>query len=86
MKIRTSCCLGLLMIIGFMATAQQVASASNPCLSGTAVIAWVRFRLNPCHTAFNQTELVLSPATVGNLVVKWHTPLGGDSSPAVVKQ
>src|ERR1019366_3271930 len=88
MKIATTCCLGLLMIIGSVARAQQVVPSSNPpCggVSATAFVNWARFHFDPCNTGFNPYEFVLSPATVGHLVLDWQYQTGaeGPSSPAV---
>ena len=90
MKITTTCCLGLLMIVGSMATAQPIApTPSLPCgsvLAASAVVDWAQFRFESCHTGFNPYEFVLSPATVGNLGLDWkYTTTGSlvQSSPAV---
>lgn len=87
MKLRTSCCLGLLMAIGSMATAQRVASLpALPCGAPPpkAVIDWAQFRFEPCHTGFNPYEFVLGPATVVNLGLRWQYSAEVDiSSPAV---
>ena len=44
-----------------------------------------QFRFLPCHTGFNPYEVILSPATVGSLVLDWKYTTGGavSSSPAV---
>ncbi len=84
MKIKAICCLGLLLMVGSIVTAQNV----GPCLgySTKAVVDWPQFQFDPCHTGYNPNESVLSPATVGNLVLDWRYLTGGgvDSSPAVV--
>ena len=69
MKITTTCCLGLLVIIGTMAAAQQTIPARGlPCSrpSSSAVIDWAQFRFVPCHTGLDPYEFVLSPTTVVN--------------------
>src|SRR5690348_4007268 len=62
-------CLGLLLIFGTMLAAQ----APGPCLgiSKTAYVNWPQFHSDLCHTGYNATEVILSPATVGNLVLDW---------------
>ncbi len=84
MKTSASWLLGLFLVIGPAATAQQ------PCslLPQTSFINWAQFRFTPCHTGFNPYEVILSSSTVGNLVVDW-TYTTGDavfSSPAVVNR
>ena len=81
MKTRANCLLLLLLVIGSIATAQQ------PCSGPTkAIIDWPQFRFDFCHTGFNPYEFVLSPTTVGNLVLDWKYTTGSSilfSSPAV---
>ena len=88
-KIRTSCFLGLLLIMGSLSAAQQrLPSPSRPCPAppAKAVIDWVEAGFVPCHTGFNPYEFVLSPSTVGNLNLRWKYTAGDAivSSPAVV--
>ena len=87
-KITTTCCLSLLMIICSLATAQQVGSPTGaPCLGASkkAVIDWAQFHFDPCHTGFNPYEFVLSPGTVVDLRLQWATgPVSASSSPAIV--
>ncbi len=87
MKIRFCCWLGLLMIIGSMATAQAVPPPSLPCSPSPikAVVNWAEFGFAPCRTGFNPYELVLSPTTVANLSLHWRYTTGYffESSPAV---
>jgi len=92
MKTNIISCLSLIMMIGSLATAQQLGpSLSPPCGSGptrSSVIDWPQFRFAPCHTGYNPYEFVLSPATVGSLAPKWQYATGDrniESSPTVVK-
>src|SRR5271167_4091371 len=68
MKTAANCLLLLRLVIGSTAAAQQ------PCGGPpkTSVIDWAQYGFVPCHTRFNPYEFVLSPATVGNLGLKWH--------------
>ena len=73
MNIRTMCWAALLMVIGCMVAAQAVLAQSNlPCagVSATAFVNWPQFHSDPCHTGYNPNEFLLSPATVGNLVLE----------------
>lgn len=79
-----NCFFGLFLVIGSTAAAQQ------PCGGppAKAVIDWAQFRFDACHTGFNPYEHILSPATVGNLVLDWKYTTGSYidlSSPAVAK-
>ena len=49
------------------------------------VVNWPQFRSDPSHTGYQPFESTLSPATVGNLVLKWQSFLGKPlfPSPAV---
>ena len=61
MKTAPLCCLGLLLIFGTMLAAQT----PGPCVgvSGTAYVNWPQFHSDPCHTGYNPSEFILSPAT-----------------------
>ena len=82
MKTTANCLLLLLLVIASIATAQQ------PCNEPphTSVTNWAQFHFDNCLTGFNPYETILSPATVGNLTVKWSYPTGSVvfSSPSVV--
>ena len=82
MKTTALFCLGLLLIFGTMLAAQT----PGPCLgvSGTAHVNWPQFHSNPCHTGYNASEFILSPATVGNLVLNWEFETGAAISSAAV--
>ena len=72
MKLAANCLLLVLLVISSTATAQQ------PCNSGPpakALIDWPEFGFDSCRTGFNPYEFVLSPATVGTLVVDWQYSL-----------
>jgi hypothetical protein len=91
MKIKVICCLILLIITGSLAAAQQFVQRPPLACSGppgppiTEAIKWSQFHLDLSHTGCNPHELVLSPATVGNLVLNWNylTPGAIGSAPAV---
>ena len=55
----------------------------HPC--PTLFVNWPQFRFDAKHNGCNPYEFILSPATVGNLVLDWTSPdrFGYDSSPAV---
>lgn len=78
MSIKIICCLSLIMMMGSVATAQ-----CNGGLAATVFVNWSQFHFDPCHTAYNPYEFVLSPTTVGNLVLRWEHMMGVvASSPA----
>ena len=84
MRIGPLCCFGLLLIFGTMLAAQT----PGPCLgvSGTAYVNWPQFHSDPCHTGYNASEVILSPANVENLVLDWKYNTGPEidnSSPTV---
>ena len=79
--------LGLLLIATSAATAQAIAQQCGPlCGEPQLFVAWSQFQFGPCLTGYNPYETILSPATVGNLVLDWRDQ--GDSGvytgPAVV--
>ena len=78
MKIRITCCLSLMMIVGSVAGAQ----CNNRPLA-TAFVNWSQYQFDSCHTGYNPFEFVLSP-TVGNLSLKWTVDGYTNSPPAVV--
>ena len=61
MKTAALFCLGSLLIFGTMLAAQK----PGPCLgvSGTAHVNWPQFHSDLCHTGYNASEVILSPAT-----------------------
>lgn len=82
MKTTANCLLLLLLLIASIATAQQ------PCSEPphTSFTNWAQFHFDNCLTGFNPYEVILSPARVGNLGLKWSYTTGDIvySSPAVV--
>ena len=75
---------GLLLMFGTMLAAQ----APGPCLgvSKTTYVNWPQFHSDVCHTGYNASEVILSPANVGNLVLDWKYSTGIEvdlSSPTV---
>ena len=88
MKMRIACWAALFIVIGSMVAPQPVLAQSNPPCAGvsaTGFVNWPQFRSDPCHTGFNASEFILSPSTVGNLVLDWKYLTGEEdfSSPAV---
>ena len=81
MKTTASCFLVLLLMIASIATAQR------PCNEPPhrSLTDWAQFHFDDCLTGFNPYEFILSPATVGDLGLKWSytTDTEVDSSPAV---
>jgi eukaryotic-like serine/threonine-protein kinase len=86
MKIKAICCLILLVIIGSVAAAQSLTavqpSAPKPSPRPDcgpikkSVTDWPQYQFVPSHTGYNPYESILSPATVGNLVLKWENQSG----------
>ena len=71
-----------LLLIASIAPAQQPCSPTSP----TSVIVWPQYGFDPCRSGFNPYEHILSPGTVGNLVLSWKYTMSGfpvQSSPAV---
>lgn len=88
MKIKALFCIAALMLPASQAAAQKaVLSSSDPCagFSAKATVDWTAFLFNSCHTGYNPNEFILSPSTVGNLVLGWRYKTGYivGSSPAV---
>ena len=88
MKLRTICSLGLLLLVCSALFAQlRVLPPPNPSCDGLSnLIEWgSQFRFNACHTGYNSYEVILSPASVGNLVLDWQYTTGDQiiSTPAV---
>ena len=87
MKIRNTWCLGLLLISGALATAQPSNLPPPPTsCDGATLAAWgSQFHFDHCHTGYNPYEVILSPATVGDLVLDWQYRTNGEilSSPTV---
>lgn len=87
MKLRNACCLGLFLVVASLLAAQP---SNAPCGAATAKIcrlaSWPKDRFDLANTGFNPYETVLSPDTVGNLVVDWQYSTGGTitMSPTVV--
>jgi glucose dehydrogenase len=83
MKTWVHCHLLFVLLIASTVTAQQ--PCSGPFTK--ALIDWTQFHFSSCRNGFNPYEFVLSPATVGNLGLKWQFDQDGlsfYSSPAVV--
>ena len=79
-------CLALLFSAATFSAAQprMLPPPTSPC-GDSALAEWgSQFRFSPCRTGFNSYEVILSPTTVGNLVLDWkYTTGGGISSPSV---
>ena len=74
MKIATTFCLGLPLMIGSTVIAQRLPPPppSPSCDGYSDLLDWgSQFRFNACHWGFNPYEVILSPATVVNLVLDW---------------
>jgi outer membrane protein assembly factor BamB len=81
MKIRITCCLGLVMILGGVAAAQKLSPPSNPC-GGPAsglLVNWPKFGFDLCNSGYNPYEHILSVTTVGNLTVSWKSWMGNQA-------
>ncbi len=89
MKYKATLYLFLIVFATTFAVAQLPGPASLPCGQlATLQVNWGQFHFDPCHTGYNPYEKILSPATVGNLVVDWQYNIPSNldmySSPAVV--
>lgn len=95
MKLKTLAWLSLITLVTFLgpaARAQQVIPSITGCdesVNNKLPINWSQPHFDSCHTGHNPHETVLSPQTVGNLVLAWKFQklLGEEritSSPAVV--
>ena len=75
----------LMMIIASIAAAKSTRSDCGPI--DLSVTEWPQFRFDFSHTGYNPYESILSPNTVGNLVLKWKEATGASitSSPSVLK-
>jgi hypothetical protein len=84
MKIKAICCLSLMMIIGSVATAKTIRPDCGPIEK--PVTDWAKFHFDLSNSGYNPYESILSPATVGNLVLKWtYRTMGAiETNPAVV--
>jgi len=80
MKIRISCCLSLMMMLASAAVAQQLAASAGyscgPPANVTVDVGWPQFNFDECNSGYNPYEFILSPATVGDLTLKWSTTPG----------
>ena len=79
MKIMITCCLGLFLLVGSMATAQPAVLSSSPLCPGPPIkvaVDWTEFGFAPCRTGFNPFEFILSPITVANLRMHWRYTTG----------
>ena len=90
MKIKVICCLSLIMHSRLCRRGPTIRSAPlgvqwTARTAHRRSINWPQFHFDLCHTGCNPYEFILSPATVGNLVLKWKYTTGRDvdSSPAV---
>jgi outer membrane protein assembly factor BamB len=82
MKTKISGALTLIVISACIASAQTAA----PCGGAQRALSinWLQFNFDPCLTGNNPYETILSPSTVGNLVLDWHVIANGWLSPPVV--
>lgn len=80
-------CVNLIILGTAFGMAQQ-----NPMLRGSVRVGesgnvdWTQFNFDPAHDGYNPYETILSPANVGNVILKWsYTPPNGafEGSPAV---
>ena len=95
MKAKITCCLGLMIIFGSTAAAQQLApgggySCGTPAtlspVSRTAIVNWPKYHFDLCNSGYNPYESILSANNLGKLAVKWTFKTGSsiESAPAVV--
>ena len=55
----------------------MLAQSNQPCgvRTQTTFVNWPQYQSDICHTGYNPNETVLSPSTVGNLVLDWKRAL-----------
>jgi len=94
MQLKTLARLSLITLmtsLGPAVHAQRSPLAGNGCAESVnkkPIIDWAQFHFDSCHSGYNPYESILSPATVGNLVVDWISRRPADeivASPAVAK-
>jgi outer membrane protein assembly factor BamB len=89
LKIKNTLYMTLILLITSFATVQtavaQIPCGPTPVPSPSLVVNWPQFHFDAAHSGCNPYESILSPDTVGNLVLKWQYTTGGavESPPAV---
>ncbi len=85
MKFKNALLLFLLLLVASFAGA-RVPCGSAPPPSATLFLNWPQFHYDNAHTGCNPYESILSPNTVGNLVLDWKFTTGFqvESAPTVV--
>src|SRR5262249_30188199 len=89
MKTRTSALAVLLMLTAATIAVEPALAQPTPLCAAPSVNAyvnWPKYHSDLCNTGYNPNEFILSPANVGNLVVKWNYQMAdglANSSPAL---
>ena len=72
MRLRTLACFTLIAFLSTLGTAQQTSSSPRAVRVGASGNGeWAQFNFDPAHDGYNPYETILSPTTVGNVVLKW---------------
>jgi outer membrane protein assembly factor BamB len=72
MKLRTIACLCLITFLTTLVTAQQSSTSTGPVRAvASGNEEWAQFAFDPDHVGYNPYETILSPTTVGNVVLTW---------------
>ena len=78
MKAKASCSFILPLLIALMVAAQSATAQPNPTCSthsATASANWPQLGFDSCRTRYNPNEVILSPATAGNLTLSYTYPI-----------
>jgi outer membrane protein assembly factor BamB len=72
MKVKTLGSLTLVMLAAALTVAQQVPSYAGRQLNvSSGSVDWAQFNFDAAHDGYNPYETILSPGTVGNVVLQW---------------
>jgi outer membrane protein assembly factor BamB len=88
MKLKILVPLSLIALAAALALAQQAPSSSGPLLKrASGNVDWPQYNFDPAHDGYNPYETILSPTTVGNVILQWSYQASEgpvQSTPAVV--
>ena len=72
MKWKALAYLSLITLLTAVATGQQSPTSRGPASGGASGNGeWAQFNFDPAHDGYNPYETILSPANVGNVILKW---------------
>jgi len=73
MTLKTVACL-VVAVLNTVAMAQTPSQLSSSVVGrDSALVDWPQFQFDAAHTGYNPYEVILSPQTVGNLLLAWQT-------------